>query len=179
MKISKILTAYVFIFLIFTAFLFVFFNSPIYSSQPVLFYRGLIFLFTTSIITLIVSLFFNKFIFSIGRETLIAAIIISFSLHLSFFIVFPVTFDRSVTMYLLSALKEKPSSHLCQGLSEKDLENYLINEYIVKKKAVERRLTEQAIINNVKEENNCVELTPRGVSFLKLSKLIMKIYSQN
>lgn len=128
-------------------------------------------------ITVAISTLLNRYFFKLQQQTLLAAILVSFSFHLSFFIVFPVTFDRSITMYLLSTLKEKSASHTCGGLSKKSLEQYFVDEYILKSKAIDRRIQEQSIINFIKEEESCVRLTTKGNNFLNLSELIKKMYS--
>jgi hypothetical protein len=103
-------------------------------------------------------------------ESLIAAVMISAAIHLSLFIVFPVTFDRSVTMFLLNALKNNQ-------LSKKQLEQRLINDYIIKNKALDKRLNEQKIIDYIHEENNNISLTQKSIGFLDLSELIKRIYN--
>jgi len=85
-------------------------------------------------------------------------------------VVFPVTFERSVTMYLLKTISQN------QSVTKKDLEKKLIDEYILKNKALEKRLNEQKIINFIEVKNNRVYLTEKGKNFLKTADLIDKIF---
>jgi len=165
------------VFLIFTAVFILSFHSPLFVRQNVLFYRGISLLVVTTIVTSAICILLNKHFFKLHQETLVAALLISISLNLSFFIVFPVTFDRSVTTYLLSAIKEKSNAQTCGGLSEKELEKAFIDEYVLGQKAINLRIKEQSTINMVKEQDNCIQLTPRGQNFLRLSEIIKKIYS--
>jgi predicted membrane protein len=101
------------------------------------------------------------------------ASVFSFSLLLSFFVVFPVTFERSITMYLLKTISQN------QGINKKELEKKLIDEYILKNKALEKRLNEQKVINFIEIKNEKVYLTEKGKKFLKIANLIDKIFGIN
>lgn len=173
----KTIITYILVFLLFTFVFVLFFHTTLFIGQEVLFYRGLGLLVITTIITCIIATLLNHYWLKLQLESLIAAFIISISIHLSLFVVFPVTFDRSVTMYLLSTLKEKSTNQICSGLSERDLEQYFIDEYVKDKRAIRRRINEQSIIHILKEEDNCVQLTQKGQTFLNLSGVIKKIYA--
>lgn len=140
-----------------------------------MFYRGIWLLIIISFVFLLLALVFNKK-FKFNLETLIAAILISISINLSFFVVFPVTFERSVTMFLLNTLNNNNFNNFCSGLTKKQLENKLINEYIIKNNAIDKRVNEQKIIDFINEEKSCISLTSKAGKFLKLSELIKKIY---
>lgn len=151
------------------SFLFLLCFHLFYNPQGVLFYQGLKFLFS---IFLLFSLFLFVFRKKISKNFFhfFLALILGFSLLLSFFVVFPVTFERSVTMYLLKTISQN------QSVTKKDLEKKLIDEYILKNKALEKRLNEQKIINFIEVKNNRVYLTEKGKNFLKTADLIDKIF---
>ncbi|MFH1827614.1 MAG: glycosyltransferase family 2 protein [bacterium] len=175
-SIINIIAIYFLVFVFFTAIFISFFHTPIFINQKVLFYRGFILLIPAILITSIISALFNYYLFKVKLESLVAAIIISISINLSFFVIFPVTFDRSITMYLLSTLNEKSINQTCDGLSEKALEQYFITEYVKDNFAIKRRIYEQSIINMLKERNSCVQLTQRGRKFIEFSELVKRIY---
>lgn len=102
-----------------------------------------------------------------------------FAVHLSIFVVFPVTFERSVTTYLLSVLRNNYNNPSCHGLTKPKLTEELINDYIIKKDAVAKRVEEQKIINFINTQGSCIQLTQRGLNFLDLSKIFKKIYGLN
>jgi len=112
-----------------------------------------------------------------NTESLISAVLVSAAIHLSFFVVFPVTFERSITMYLLETIDGNENSELCAGISKLNLENKLIDEYVIKNKAIDKRITEQKVLDFIKEENQCIKTTPRNKSFLKFSEIIKRLYS--
>lgn len=173
--IIKFFLIYFFIFISFTLFYLLSFHTPLFLSQSVLFYRGLLLLILISFVFLIMMLVINKKL-KINLETLIAVILISVSINLIFFVVFPVTFERSVTMFLLNTLKNN-SDNSCYGLTKLDLEKKLINDYVIKRRAIDKRVNEQEIIGFIKEKNNCFSLTSKADKFLKLSEIIGRFYN--
>ncbi len=173
--IVKVAPIYFITFLFFTLIYLSLFHTSLFSSQRVLFYRGLFLLSVTLIILFILAIFLSRKLFRLNLESLIAAILVSTSINLSFFVVLPVTFERSVTMYLLNTLKDSQGTS-CQGLSKSQLEEKLINEYIIERKAIDKRANEQKIIGFIKEDNQCIQLTPKALNFLKLSELIGSVY---
>jgi len=175
-NLRKIITIYLLVFLLFSLIFILFFHSPLFSKQKVLFYRGAGLLVVTTIITLLIEIIIFNRRWKLKTETLIAALVLSFAIHLSFFVVFPVTFDRSITMYLLNTLKRKQNSEICKGLNEKELEELFIKEYVKESQAVNRRIVEQSLIDFVERQDDCIQLTAKGDKFLRTSEVIKKIY---
>ena len=174
---GKVILSYFLIFVLFSLVFFLLFRTPLFASQTVLFYRGNILLALTFVMLFLIS-GLQRRILKVRFETILAAIIMSASIHLSLFVVFPVTFDRSVTIYLLNRLNSSQSP-TCQGLSPQQMQQLFVKEYVKRDQAMTRRIKEQSIINILKEQDNCVSLTPRGRSFLNLSELIKKLYNLN
>lgn len=127
-------------------------------------------LIVSVVLFLIIILFVKKRLIALSWETIFALVIFSFSFHLVFFVIFPVTFERSITMFLLN----KVNYH--QGIGKERLEKILIEEYILKSKALEKRIKEQKEIGFFNVKNNGVFLTKKAKIFLTLSLFIKKIY---
>ncbi|MDH7476719.1 MAG: hypothetical protein QHH09_04675 [Microgenomates group bacterium] len=175
-KVAKFLIFYLSTFFLFTGFYLILFRSPIFIKQKVLFYRGLLLLLLNLFLWLLISiLFYKKKLVKFSLESIIASLIVSFSLNLSFFVVFPVTFERSVTMYLLKKLYGNEN----QCISKKQLEDSLIEEYIIKNNALDKRLVEQSIINFIDKKNQCLSLTQKAKNFIQFSKKINWFYNLN
>lgn len=172
----RVAAIYFFCFLLFTFVFLLLFHTPLWAEQKVLFYRGLGLLVVSSLLVSTLAMTIRRVWREVRIESLVAAVIISLSLHLSFFVVFPVTFDRSVTMYLLSSLENRRNDLSCSGKFEDSLEKNLIEEYIVSRRAVRRRLNEQSIIGMIEERNNCAQLSSTGTLFLKFAGLVKKLY---
>lgn len=145
----------------------------------ILFYRGilhalLVFLIQSGIgMAVLGGANVRKFIpqGALRRFCAVALASLALSFNLTFLIVFPVTFDRSVTMYLIEELAHK------KGLTEVQMESLLINDYVVKKKAVARRMQEQQLSQNVKREGKTFVLTPQGEFFIRFSRLIRTLFA--
>jgi len=151
------------------SFLFILCFHLFYNQKAILFYQGLAFLFFIFFLFLFFIFIFRK---KIGKNFFhfFSALVFSFSLLLSFFVVFPVTFERSITMYLLKTISQN------QAITKKDLQKKLIEEYILKNKALEKRLVEQKVIDFVRVENHNIYLTEKGKRFLKFANFIDKIF---
>ena len=176
-KFFKIISIYFFIFILFTLFYLLSFHLSIITQQKILFYRGITLLVIVSSIFFISTLIFYLIRPTKYLQSIISAIIISISLNICFFIVFPVTFDRSVTMYLLNTLKKQTTEKSQPYLSEKELETLFIDEYVVSQKAINRRVQEQSVINFLENKSDQIYLTPKSIKFLNLSEKIKKIYN--
>lgn len=167
---------YIGIFVIFTAIFIALFQTSLFSSQHVLFYRGLVLLVVTLLVTAVVILVAGRTFVERYSQSLIAALVISLSLNLTFFVVFPVTFERSVTMYLLYSL-DNGRDGVCGGLTKEVLQDKLINEYVVSRDAVAKRMDEQTIIHMVEAKNDCYKVTNQAKEFLHLSQIIKSMYN--
>jgi hypothetical protein len=172
----KVLGGYLAVGVIFTGIYFLLFHLPVLSGQKILFYRGLSLLIVAMGIMGAIGEIMRRKKW-ISGEILLAAIITAAALNLAVFVIFPVSFDRSVSMYLLNKLSSKEALTMCGGLPESELEIKLITEYIQKDRAVRRRIEEQKATGTVTENNGCVELTTGGRGFLAVSEIIKKVYA--
>lgn len=175
-KILKILTYYLVFILLFTSLYIFLFHSPLFNFQNILFYRGIYLLTFLSLIFPILTLLLKLKYSKINLERFFNALFVSICFNLSFFIVFPVTFERSVTMFLLNNIKSE-NRYECKIQSTQDLEKNLIETYVIKNKAIEKRMEEQKVLDTVITQNNCVDLTKKGNDFLSFSGIVMRIYN--
>ena len=96
--------------------------------------------------------------------------LVTFCLNTAFLIVMPVTFDRSVSTYLLETLENKGS------LTENELEKALIDDYVVRRGAVNRRIQEQIISGNLEKTDENIRLTPQGELFVRICKSVRAVF---
>lgn len=108
-------------------------------------------------------------------ESFIAALVVSASIHLNIFVVFPVTFERSISMYLLSTL-EKNRGTACGGLTKDQMQGALVNTYVTDHDAVGKRIEEQSIIKMIEESNGCFRATQRVTRLLRVADWMKGIY---
>ena len=172
----KLVKTYLTIFLVFSLLYLLLFRSPLFSSVRVLFYRGVLLLLISFLVFIFGYLILRRVI-DLGEETFLAALVLSFSLHLSFFVIFPVTFERSVTMFFLRQLASPTTaSDSCRGLTPQQAEETLMRDYIVGKNAVTKRVEEQKIIGFIDDRHSCLRITNRGKGFLDFARIVNKVY---
>lgn len=173
---KRLIASYVGIFIIFTTTFLLLFQISFISIQKIFFYKGLFFLSVTSLLCLIGIIFYAEKSRK-NIESLFAALMISIAINLSIFIMFPVTFERSVTIFMLSTLEHPAPHNSCQGLTKKQMEAALINTYIVRNNAVSKRVAEQEVIKNVETKSQCLALTKSGRRFLDFSRFLSRLYN--
>jgi len=137
------------------------------------FYRGLVACLLVFICHWIVMIIFSKNqntsqgIFSLNPFS-VSTIVLCF--NACFLTIFPVTVDRSVTTFLLEEIEKKP------GMTAEELEKIMIDDYIVRRKAIKRRIEEQLVTGNITYENGQVTLNKQGKGFLNLCKMIRTVF---
>jgi len=136
----------------------------------VLFYRGIFLLFLSLAIVLLITNVYTI----INRKTHIFAeklmhSLTSLSVLCCFFVVFPVTTDRSVTVFIL---KKMESVH---KISESEVNSIIVSDYVVGQNAGNRRLKEQVLSGNIKCEDECM-LTSQGKLFLRFSDIVDTVF---
>lgn len=174
---KQIAVTYAVAFILFSGLYLFLFHTPLFSFQQVLFYRGLWLLSTTVLfsVAVILLLAHNEKGFKPYLESVISAVIVSVSINLVIFTLLPVTFDRSVSTYLLSTLDSTTAPN-CSGLTKQQLEKTLIDQYIVKNNALQKRIIEQTEIGFIKSSGECISLTDRARNFLQLKRAVEKMY---
>jgi hypothetical protein len=61
--------------------------------------------------------------------------------------------------------------------SEQDIKKLFYQNYFIKNKNIEKRLSEQVLINNIKKEDGMYSITQKGIIINKIFLIISKIYS--
>jgi len=173
---KKLIFQYLLIIFVFTFLYILSFHLPILSGQNILFYRGLGLLAIITLIIIALVIFFKKKL-KLSTETTIASIIVGASINLALFIMFPITYDRSITMYLLGRLNNPPENSICKGYTEPELEQRLLTEYIQQKQALKKRLHEQSVTNFIQTDKQCITITNKAKQFLQFSEILKKIYN--
>jgi len=151
------------------------FKVGLFSSDPIIFYRGLKILLLTSFIqwlslTLVINYLFKR---KISVANAFASTMAGLALCATFLIVVPVSLDRSVSVFLLGYM-----NNIGRPVSEKELETILISKYVQEYGSIDRRMGEQIASGNIVEtDNGKYRLTTRGENFIFISKKIAKYFS--
>lgn len=171
--ILQLVGQYLLIFFVFSILFFLLIHSFLLKDQTTVFFRGIILLVITTIVMAAVVRAF-KARWNMSHETILAALVMSASVHLALFVLFPVTFDRSITMFVLNTLSKAKNE--CQGYSSKDLEQKLIRVYIRQNKALDKRIREQENLDFIQKNDQCIQLTDTGKTFVNASIWLKRLY---
>ncbi len=150
------------------------FQTDLWSGVTILFYRGLILLVVAFLMTLaaMAALAGLGRPWGLLRRDALGACVLSLSLNLSFFVIFPVTVDRSISVFLLGQMAAHPD----QGFSADQARATFEAIYLGQFHQIERRLTEQSASGNVVRSGNAYVITPQGLAFIRLSDLVAKAF---
>lgn len=145
-------------------------NTPLLAGVSILFYRGVLLCAVGAILLAALLALVGRWK-PIALETIVAAAALSFAFNLSFLVIFPVTIDRSISVFLLAEIE----TH--DGLNAPRLEQLFVDRYVRGMAQIDRRVAEQALSGNIAVENGHIRLTPRGRRFLALSRAIGKAFA--
>ena len=99
-------------------------------------------------------------------------LIVSFSIHFSFFLLVPVPLERSISVNLLVELNKNYKNVY---INEQEISS-IIYEYTTTIDFVEKRINEQVASKNLIKTSNGYIFTKSGEKLVKLFKFINKIY---
>jgi len=131
--------------------------SPLLSSIPLLFYRGIAIAFVTLPLLAGVLAITRRWIRALDLSTIVGAVALSLAFNITFLVVFPVTFDRSITMFLLARIEAQNGR-----LDAPALERIFVAEYLGSMRQIDRRVEEQSLSGNIVVQSGRIYLTPQG-----------------
>ncbi|WBQ16834.1 hypothetical protein [Sphingobium yanoikuyae] len=140
-------------------------RSPLLGSLSILFYRGVMIAGLTAAIMLVGGLMLGRWRPAV--PTLVGAIALSLAFNICFLITFPVTFDRSITMFLLARIERQDGQ-----LDARALGDVYTREYLGEMRQIDRRVEEQTMSGNIRVEQGRIHITPQGRRLLSGGRLI-------
>ncbi len=142
--------------------------SPLLGSIPLLFYRGALIAFVGALLLGLLLAIAARRIAAIDLSTGVGAVALSLAFNISFLIVFPVTFDRSITMFLLARIESQDGQ-----LTPSMLEQVFVRQYLGDMRQIDRRVREQRLSGNiVQRDDGRIELTLQGRRLLASGRTI-------
>lgn len=141
-------------------------RSPLLSGVSILFYRGVLLAGITAILLLAIAILLRRRL-RIEPATLIGATALSLAFNISFLIVFPVTFDRSITMFLLARIERHDGA-----LDDEALERLFVREYLGDLRQIDRRIAEQRLSGNIAVRAGHIHITPQGRRLLSGARTV-------
>jgi hypothetical protein len=85
----------------------------------------------------------------------VMGILLGMAVSYSFHITFPSLLDRSISMFVLSLLREKP-------LTPAEVQCNFVQQFVVKSGALDKRVKEQIATGNIDERDGRLQMTRRG-----------------
>jgi hypothetical protein len=147
----------------------------LFGSMSILFYRGLAVLGAIApalvlVLALMIRLPWPPGMLA-GRDAIVGAVV-ALSLNLTFFVLGPVTVDRSMSVFMLSRLADASAP-----LTVEDLKVAFTDRYLREWDQISRRLKEQISSGNVDQTpEGSYRLTPQGRSFMKTARVMSRLF---
>jgi amino acid transporter len=144
------------------------FKIGAFSGIKVLFYRGIVIAILIGVIVFIFSAIL-AIRGALHTSMALAAAAVSTSINLTVLIIFPVTIDRSVTVFLLGHMAHHPQ----QSFSAHDLESHFIKVYLGTFQQMQRRMDEQELSGNIQGVGAMrYRISPQGEQFIAMSRTV-------
>ncbi len=155
------------------AVLVVLFKSGLLAAVSILFYRGVALVAAGLVITFVVmgmtAVGMGR---GLGTRDAFAASVLSASINLSFLVVFPVTIDRSQTLFILGQMAAQPT----QSFAPDQVRNTFVEVYIDDYRQIDRRLQEQTLSGNMQRTGHGYRITPQGLAVIRTSRAIAALF---
>jgi hypothetical protein len=149
--------------------------AGLFGGVSILFYRGIAVLVALAPVICVLLLLLMRLPWAaqlLSARDAVGATLVAVSLNLAFFVVGPVTVDRSVSVFMLSRLAEAPSP-----LTSDDLRGAFAQRYVGEWDQVGRRIQEQIASGNVEQTSaDHYRLTAQGVSFMRTAQFISRVF---
>ncbi len=146
------------------------FRSGLLAQISILFYRGLALIalaFVATLATVFMLARRGPIPGVRGRDAFSAAVL-SLAFNLCFLVIFPVTIDRSVSVFVLGQM----AAHADRAYSADQMTKVFSDVYVGEDHQIDRRLREQLLSGNVERIGAGYRISARGKAFIQTSKLI-------
>ena len=153
------------------------FKAGVLGGVSVLFYRGLALIGVAAVLTL------AGLALAIGRAAgrrlqardALGAAAMSLAFNLCFFVLAPVTVDRSITIFMLGQM----SAHAQQDYSAPQMTRLFTSVYVGEDRQIERRLSEQALSGDVEDLGGRYRITARGRALIAVSRAVAWLFDSD
>jgi|ERR1700736_277938 hypothetical protein len=87
-------------------------------------------------------------------------------------IVLPVTIDRSISTFMLTQMAARPD----RAFTPAELRTLFVDVYVGRYRQIDRRLEEQEISGNVSPTAAGFQITPQGLAFVRVARLLSSVF---
>jgi hypothetical protein len=150
------------------------FRTRLFLSMNVLFYRGILLLITACIVVTLILLFIkisNRFNLLTYRD-IILGITIIFSFNLLFFTHFPVTSERSISLFMLGYMNK----NVDKAFTKEEITQVFIEKYIIEYGEIEKRFHEQMVTGDLVSDRAGYRISKRGRMILRFFNFIDELF---
>lgn len=142
-------------------------RSPLLGGMTILFYRGVALAVTSAVLLFASGLALRRHL-RLDPATLVGGVALSLAFNLCFLVIFPVTFDRSVSMFLLARIEGRDGT-----LDAQSLESLFARQYLGDMRQIDRRIAEQTLSGNIQVDRaGRIHLTPQGHHLLSSARTV-------
>ena len=143
------------------------------SCMKVFFYKGLIYLAIASLASVASSFLFAKAVtVATDFKDRIAVFSLFFGITLGWFILIPVTTERSISVYMLSYIDS-----LDKPIGKEEFERIFFDDYILKHGSFTKRFAEQVETGSIEQKGTKYAMTERGHSIVKMFKIASSLFN--
>lgn len=134
------------------------------------FYRGLVYIVCIGLLQALVLVVLRKRLL-ISAAGILSLSCVFISIHIVFFTLVPVTLDRSVSVYMLERMNTNGTVY-----TKKQLDEMLINDFVLKGDAVGKRIMEQEQTGSIQPDAGGWRITPRGEWIVDMYRIVGALF---
>jgi len=149
-------------------------HTGLMRGMQVLMYRGMVMILLAGILAAVLMAIQKKVLHIpwLNAKDYLVIFIISCCVNTVFFVVVPVTVERSVSVFMLSYMEQNPGDY-----TTADVEDIFIEKYVREYGAFEKRFQEQLVTGSIEEQaNDAYQLTERGEMIVKMFRFIAGMF---
>ncbi len=163
-KVFKLILVYILIYLVCSLLFVALFHTGLLKNMSVLMYRGIAFIILTGILAAVVMGVIRKFWKFVTVRDVIMMFVIFCCVNTVLFTLFPVTVERSVSVFMLSYMDENSDKTFTQDSVGEIFTAKYVNDY----GAFEKRFNEQVVTGTIKQNaDGTYSITDRGRFIVK------------
>lgn len=150
-------------------------RTSLLSGMDVLMYRGIVMIIISGIVAAALSLAFWKLkkVSWLGVKDVVCVFIICCCVNMVFFILVPVTVERSVSVFMLSYMEQSSDNHFTQ----EQIGEIFVDKYVNQFGAFEKRFDEQVETGTiVMNDDGTYSLTDSGRTVVGMFRLISGLF---
>ncbi len=168
-NVLKLIGLYILIFLVCFALFVALFHTPLLAGMKVLMYRGAAFIIITGAISAVIMGVVRHFWKFVTIRDIIMMFVIFCCVNMAFFILVPVTVERSVSVFMLSYMEQNSDETFTQD----SVGDVFTSKYVEDYGAFDKRFDEQVVTGTIEEnEDGSYSITDEGRFIVSMFRMM-------